>query len=390
MPYSGFMSLISMKSGLAVASIATIGFLLRFAYRTSKFNTFRRVVPSPRDTLIPFLSHSEASTLPYRPDFFPGARDVDSPYGQMRVYEWGPHDGKKVMMVHGDTTPAPLFGPIAKALVEKGCRVLLLDLWGRGYSDTPIGLPHDTRLFTTQLLIAITSSPLSWTGSSAGGFSIIGFSLGGAITMSFAAHYPYLLNSIILLGPAGLLRSIPEDYKSICFRYASMVPPSYLRRLVGNILGTKLTNAPQRRNKDKPPTIYQEELRIPDKADLEAVDVPAVVQWQYDNHEGFVYSFINTILYAPLQHQHSDWKKICSIINGEYSTASSSKVHNSKILVIFGESDGIVVGKEVSEDLSQILGGHEHVVFKTVPGGHGFPVPSSEQVIGHICDFWKL
>lgn len=49
--------------------------------------------------------------------------------------------------------------------------------------------------------------------------------------------------------------------------------------------------------------------------------------------------------------------------------------------MIFGESDGIVVAKEVSEDLTKMLGGADHVEFKVVPGGHGFPVPSSDEVV---------
>lgn len=48
-----------------------------------------------------------------------------TPYGTMRVYEWGPEEGKKVVVIHGDTTPAPMLGPIAEVLVKRGCRVIL-------------------------------------------------------------------------------------------------------------------------------------------------------------------------------------------------------------------------------------------------------------------------
>ena len=83
-------------------------------------------VSSPRDTLIPFLSSDQANALPYPPNFLPGARDVDTFYGTMRVYEWGPEHGDKVLLVHGDTTPVPMLGPIAQALVQAGCRVMLV------------------------------------------------------------------------------------------------------------------------------------------------------------------------------------------------------------------------------------------------------------------------
>jgi hypothetical protein len=44
----------------------------------------------------------------------------------MRVYEWGNEAGRKIMMVHGDATCAPLWKPIAEELVEIGCRVCVI------------------------------------------------------------------------------------------------------------------------------------------------------------------------------------------------------------------------------------------------------------------------
>lgn len=81
--------------------------------------------PSPLHTVIPRLSGAELQALPYTPDYFPGARDVPTPYGAMRVYEWGPETGPKVLMVHGISTSCQTLTRIAHPLVAKGCRVLL-------------------------------------------------------------------------------------------------------------------------------------------------------------------------------------------------------------------------------------------------------------------------
>lgn len=43
----------------------------------------------------------------------------------MRVYEWGPEDGHKVLLVHGITTPCIALGAVAHGLVDNGCRVML-------------------------------------------------------------------------------------------------------------------------------------------------------------------------------------------------------------------------------------------------------------------------
>ena len=87
-----------------------------------------RTIPSPRDTLLPNLSLEQAAALPYPPDLLPGARDVTTPYGTMRVYEWGPEDGEKVLFIHGDATSAPILSPIARNLVKKGCRIMMFGM----------------------------------------------------------------------------------------------------------------------------------------------------------------------------------------------------------------------------------------------------------------------
>ena len=109
-----------------VAAIGLVGFTLSFALKPSRQNSRKqKAIPSPLTTLLPKLSEAQKARLPYPPDFFPGARDVETPYGRMRVYEWGPEAGKKVVMVPGDTTPAPVFSVIAPGLVERGFRVIV-------------------------------------------------------------------------------------------------------------------------------------------------------------------------------------------------------------------------------------------------------------------------
>lgn len=82
-------------------------------------------IPSPRETLIPFISAEAAATTAYPPNALPGARDLDTFYGSMRVYEWGPSDGDKVLFVHGDATPCFVFAKIAQGLADAGYRVML-------------------------------------------------------------------------------------------------------------------------------------------------------------------------------------------------------------------------------------------------------------------------
>lgn len=215
--------------------------------------------------------------------------------------------------------------------------------------------------------------------------------------MSFASHFPYLINSVVLLGPAGILQRMPDDYKNMFLRYPSLVPARYLRMLVGKMLGVNLKKKLHGDTEAKAAVLNAANSTTSgssESLDSQTLNVPAVVQWQFDNHQGFVHSFVDSIAHGPLMHQQTDWRKTCAIIRGDSSKVPKSfhscKFFNSRILVIFEESDGIVVGKEVSEDLTKMLGGADHVEFKVVPEGHGFPVPSSDEVVKHISAFWKL
>lgn len=82
------------------------------------------ILDSPVSSL-PKLSDAEIARLPYPPDAYPGARDVVSPYGSLRVYEWGPEDGSQVLLVHGITNPCISLGAVAQGLVDHGYRVML-------------------------------------------------------------------------------------------------------------------------------------------------------------------------------------------------------------------------------------------------------------------------
>ena len=128
----------------ASLAVLAVGLTLVLRSQSSRLSQEQKVIPSPRLTLLPRLSDAETADLPYPPDVLPGARDVSSPYGSLRVYEWGPEEGRKVLLIHGISTPCISLGSlsyyicmltclltlgsggVAHGLVEKGCRVMLL------------------------------------------------------------------------------------------------------------------------------------------------------------------------------------------------------------------------------------------------------------------------
>lgn len=63
--------------------------------------------------------------MPYPPDVLPGGRIVESPYGSIKVFEWGPSGGERVLLLHGISTPCLALGDVAEELVSNGFRVML-------------------------------------------------------------------------------------------------------------------------------------------------------------------------------------------------------------------------------------------------------------------------
>ena len=229
---------------------------------------------------------------------------------------------------------------MANALVQKGCRVILFDLFGRGYSDSP-NVPHDARLYTTQILLAITSSSLPWTPD---GFSIIGYSLGGGIAADFAAYFPHLIQGLVLLAPAGLVRPYHFGWQSKLL-YNDILPTPILEYLVNKRLtgGDSSSHAVQRLTNSRVSSTataenaVASEMKGPARHDFNStplnrqkphLTVASVVTWQLGLHQGFIRSFVSSIRYASISGNRETWKMLAAL--------------EVPVLIIAGDTDPIM------------------------------------------------
>ena len=113
-------------------------------------------------------------------------------------YRWiGPVRGPVAVCVHGLTTPSYVWDGIAQGLARMGYRVLVYDLYGRGFSDRPDGL-QDEAFFLTQLNDLLADQKIK------GDFVLAGYSMGGAVATSYAATHPERIRHLILIASAGL------------------------------------------------------------------------------------------------------------------------------------------------------------------------------------------
>ncbi len=116
-------------------------------------------------------------------------------------FDWiGPANGPVAVCVHGLTTPSFVWRGIAHGLAAAGYRVLVYDLYGRGYSDRPRGL-QDRAFFLNQLSELLESQNIS------GQITLLGYSMGGKISTAWAASNPSRIRQLIIIASAGIVVS---------------------------------------------------------------------------------------------------------------------------------------------------------------------------------------
>lgn len=365
------------------------------------------VLPSPLKTLLPRLTPAQQADLLYPPDYFPGARDVPTPYGSMRCYEFGPATGRKVLLLHGISTSCMTLTHLARGLAARGCRVLLLDLFGRGFSDGVGDLPFDERLFVSQALCALASSELAWTGSPAAGgaaedagFHLVGYSLGGGIAVHLATAFPGMVRTLVLLAPAGMIREenfgaatrlvfrsgwVPEGLLEVITRWRLKRPIAESAKRKAGKAGGRDADASMPLPGDKTvEAAVASEIADGGGGDDNAATPPnalqrrvlAFVNWQVAHHAGFVCAFMSTLRHAPMLGQRTAWRRLADRPPGT-------------TCLVFGVGDEIVSEEDYREDALPLVGGEGHVVWaRPVEGKHDFPMVYPEETLKRIYEFW--
>ncbi|KAK4042504.1 Alpha/Beta hydrolase protein [Parachaetomium inaequale] len=354
-------------------------------------------IPSPLKTHLPHLPPSEISALPYPPDILPGGRDVATPYGTIKVFD----------------TPCLALATLAEALVARGYRVMVFDLFGRGYSDAPADVAYDVRLYTTQILLVLASSRLAWTGTGEGnGFHLVGYSLGGGLAVPFARYFCGMVRSLVVVAGGGLIRGEHVGWKSrlLYNSTAGVVPEGLLRWFIrrrlmprreenwGVVTETKMAtevvgDAGKHENSDASGG------RSFDNAVLLARrpehTVSSVMGWQLRHHEGFIPAFVSSIRYAPIYDQKKDWHALGQLLaarrerSGWEDTADELPgLRGGKILLVLGASDPVIMKEELIHDATAVLGedGFEAVV---LDAGHELVMSKGDEVAAVVANFWK-
>lgn len=233
-------------------------------------------------------------------------------------------------------------------------------------------------------------------------FHLVGYSFGGSLCVSFARYFHYRLRSLTLIAPGGLIRPHHLDWKGKLLYKSRLIPRALLRPLVKHRLRVRdetpapivtggATNSEPRR------VVGTSDVTGGDFFDLAPISrfrphvtVRSVMAWQIEHHKGFIDAFTSSMADGPIYGVQPDWCALGSILASNARKSSEVKGRYaglSKVLVVLGADDPVIVNEEFSVDVKAALG-ENGVQFAVLPGGHEVSFTKSEEVAETICEFW--
>lgn len=102
--------------------------------------------------------------------------------------------GPAVVLIHGGCMSHRIWESQVNALLNDGFRVVTLDLRGHGNSDKPVS-PYTAKMYADDLEIVVESLGID-------SFTLLGWSLGATIAITFAEKHPDRLDRIVLVSSA--------------------------------------------------------------------------------------------------------------------------------------------------------------------------------------------
>ena len=112
-----------------------------------------------------------------------------------------------VVLVHGFSVPSYIMRTTFNSIKERGYRVIMMDLYGRGFSDNP-NLPQTDKLRATQVIELMKSRGIK-------SASLVGLSNGGRIISKIADLEPGLVKNLFYIASSGFYEYEEIDDKNV-------------------------------------------------------------------------------------------------------------------------------------------------------------------------------
>ncbi|KAF3765060.1 hypothetical protein M406DRAFT_70438 [Cryphonectria parasitica EP155] len=337
------------------------------------------IIPSPRQTLLRTLSPSQLASLPYPPNVLPGSRAMKTPYGTIHVFEFGPCQGERVLLLAGMSTPCIALSSLAESLAAQGCRVMLFDYFGRGWSDTPdpAEVDHDERLYVSQMLDRRDGG--GGGGGGLGGFHLIGYSFGGGLAAEFASWFPHAVRSVTLIAPGGLMRASGNSWRTRVLYSRGWLPEWTLQYFV------RRQFEPAKEDKTQAGGHFDHASLVSSRPDI---TVGSVVAWQLGHHVGFIPAVMSAFRYGPIHERYEEWARLRTRLAERRQDSSLPGLFAGKMLLVLGSSDPIVTEEQIVPDMRKILGDDDAVEVLVLDGGHEVAFVKGSEIADAAIRFW--
>ncbi|KAH7339680.1 Alpha/Beta hydrolase protein [Rhizoctonia solani] len=289
----------------------------------------------------------------YPTDIYGPGGTVQLTKGEVKYWVYGPEEGKRVVLIHGLSIPSLIWKEVAARLSRAGFRVLLFDLYGRGYSEAPD--PQTTRydvdLYITQL--ALLMQFIGWRRA-----RIVGLSMGGGIAAAFAAKFPWLIDSNV-----GLIASVGVMEEPVGGLFTLIFGSAAFQRFRHSAFGQALfTPAP-------PPAIPGDLS----KADQLLKKEHTLFGLQSAILPGYTAAVAASVFIGPLRGLENEFKKL-------------GKLKGVRVQIIWGTKDAIVPYK-YADKIKKLI---PHAELVTIDGaGHDLCATHYEVVSDNLIGFLR-
>ncbi|KAG8746990.1 hypothetical protein FRC10_002789 [Ceratobasidium sp. 414] len=289
----------------------------------------------------------------YPPDLLGQAHSVDLPKGRVKYWLSGPEEGKRVVLIHGLSMPSLIWKPVADQLAKTGFRVLVYDLYGRGYTEAPDARStnYDAELYVTQLALLLQA--VGWRKT-----RVVGLSMGGAIAAAFVSQFPWLVESnVAFIASVGVMEGSLVTPISYWFGSAAF------QRLIHSSIG-KLLYTPS----PPPPT-----ASALSSSEQLSKDLQTLVGLQTFILPGYTAAVAASVHVGPLRGLEKAFERV-------------GKLKHMKVQLIWGTKDAIVSYKYAGKIKALI----PHAELVTLDGaGHDLCVSHSDAVAEALIKFLR-
>lgn len=285
-------------------------------------------------------------------DNFPQPQYLKSDLGATAFYQLPPPSGtsepRPVLIIHGLNTPAMGMLYLAREIqaLDPDSHVVLYDLWGHGFSSTPL-VAHTPSIFHAQILQILGF--MQWTG----GAHILGFSFGGSTAVSFFLDHPRAALSVVLLAPAGLLAG--DDFSLRLQRLLDDESGDRETEAFGAVMGFL---------EGEPPAPGEVQ---PQPTDPKEVVAKELRKWELDSHRGYPHSVLSMFRHGGVYDRHAMFRK--------FAQMPVEKIG------ILGEQDPVCSPQQLVEcgiENVEVVG----------DAGHGFVRSKAPEAARLVLEFW--